>query len=249
MTGKLKIALAQCNPTVGAIDDNLAVAVAAWRSGQHLGADLVVLPELFLSGYPPEDLVLKPAFVRAVREAVDSLAARTAEGPAMIVGAPWCDEAGEDGQGGVYNAALLLEGGAVAAKRFKSNLPNYGVFDEKRVFAAGAPAGPINFRGVRIGVCVCEDIWLPDACETLEESGAEILVVINGSPFEHQKSDERLNIALSRVVETGLPLVYVNMVGGQDELVFDGGSFVLNRDRSLALRANSFDADVVLTTW
>lgn len=252
MTGKLKIALAQCNPTMGAIDDNLEMAVAAWRSSARLGADLVVLPELFLSGYPPEDLVLKSAFVRAVQDAVDDLAAATTDGPAIIVGAPWCDGAGESGQDGVdrvYNAALLLEGGVIAAKRFKSNLPNYGVFDEKRVFAAGAPAGPINFRGVRLGVCVCEDIWSPDVCETLEESGAEILVVINGSPFEHRKSDERLNIALARVVETGLPLAYVNIVGGQDELVFDGGSFVLNRDRSLALRAKPFEADVVLTTW
>ncbi len=249
MTGKLKIALAQCNPTMGAIDDNLQLAVAAWRSAADQGADLVVLPELFLSGYPPEDMVLKPAFVRAVRDAVDGLAAATADGPALIVGAPWLADAGEGVAEGVYNAALLLEGGAIAATRFKSNLPNYGVFDEKRVFAAGAPAGPINFHGVRLGVCVCEDIWSPDACETLEESGAEILLVINGSPFEHHKADERLNIALARVVETGLPMAYVNLVGGQDELVFDGGSFVLNRDRSLALRAKPFESDVVLTTW
>ena len=245
MTDSLRIALAQCNPTMGAIDDNVTLATAAWREAAEQGADLVVLPELFVSGYPPEDLVVKPAFVRAAMDGVAKLAAATADGPALVVGTPWR----EADDGPVYNAALLLEGGAVAAKRLKSNLPNYGVFDEKRVFAAAAPQGPVSFRGVRLGLCVCEDVWSPEVCETLEESGAEILLVINGSPYEHGKSDERLNIAVARVTETGLPMAYVNLVGGQDELVFDGGSFVLNADRGLALRAPAFVPAVVTTQW
>lgn len=245
MTDSLRIALVQCNPTMGAIEDNVALAIDAWLEAADQGADLVVLPELFVSGYPPEDLVVKPAFVRSAMEGVARLASATSKGPAVVVGTPWR----EADDGPVYNAALLLDGGTVVAKRFKSNLPNYGVFDEKRVFAAAAPQGPVNFRGVRLGLCICEDIWAPEVCETLEESGAEILLVVNGSPFENDKPDERLNIAVARVTETGLPMAYVNLVGGQDELVFDGGSFVLNGDRSLASRAPAFVSDVVMTTW
>jgi NAD+ synthase len=195
----------------------------------------VVFPELSVTGYPPEDLVLKPAFQEAVRGLVGELAAETVDGgPALLVGAPWVQD------GKLYNAALVLDGGKIAATRFKHDLPNYGVFDEKRVFAAGPLPGPIQFRGMRLGVMVCEDMWQPDVAECLGESGAEILVVPNGSPFETDKVDTRLSLAVARVTETGRPLVYVNQVGGQDELVFDGASFVLNADRKLAIQAPSW---------
>jgi len=242
MTDKLTIAMAQINPTVGDIDGNVARILAAREKSE--GADLVVFPELVLSGYPPEDLVLKPFFQDKIEEAANRLAAATGDGgPAMLVGAPWRHE------GGLYNAVLLLDHGAIAAVRYKWNLPNYGVFDEKRVFNAGPMPGPVNFRDVRIGVPVCEDIWSPEVPECLLESGAEILIVANGSPFESDKGDIRLQHAVQRVTETGLPLIYVNQVGGQDELVFDGGSFALNADCGLSVRQPAFVEDIAMTVW
>ena len=223
MTNALKIALAQLNPTVGAVARNLARARKARTEATRLGADLVMFTELYVSGYPPEDLVLKPSFVSACMEAVREFARDTADGgPAVLIGTPW-----EEG-GRVYNAVALLDEGRVASHRFKHDLPNYGVFDEKRVFAVGPAPGPMSFRGVRVGVPICEDIWTEEVCETLVETGAEFLLVPNGSPYEKEKDDVRLNIAVARVTETGLPIAYVNQVGGQDELVFDGASFALN---------------------
>src|SRR5579883_2732361 len=197
----LAIAIAQLDPTVGDIAQNIRKLRDAHAEAARQGGDLVVATELAVSGYQPEDLVLKPAFVRACEAAVQDLAAITRNGPGMIVGSPW----GRDGK--VYNAAVLLEGGKVAAMRFKHELPNYGVFDEKRVFATGPMPGPISFKGVRLGIPICEDIWLPDVPECLAESGAEILIVPNGSPFETDKPDERLSLAVARTKETGLPLV------------------------------------------
>ena len=142
----------------------------------------------------------------------------------MIVGTPWVEG------GKLYNAVALLDGGRIAALRFKVDLPNYGVFDEKRVFAPGPLPGPVSFRGVRLGVPICEDIWGPEPVECIAETGGEILLVPNGSPYRRNVMDERLNVAVARVKESGLPLIYVNQVGGQDELVFDGASFALNSD-------------------
>jgi len=244
MTERLKIALAQLNPTVGDIAGNEAKVLAARQQAADAGADLVVYAELVLVGYPPEDLMLKPAFQAEVEAAVARLAAVTADGgPAMLVGSSW-REAGK-----LYNAAILLDGGEIVAKRFKHDLPNYGVFDEIRIFDAGPLTGPVNFRGVRLGVMICEDMWQEDAAECLAETGAEILVVPNGSPFEADKFDERTNYAVARVQETSLPLVYVNQVGGQDELVFDGISFVLNADSSQAARMVAWQEDVTITDW
>ncbi len=244
MTGELAIALAQTDPKVGDVAGNLALARDARAKAAKLGADLVVFSELNIAGYPPEDLVLKPAFQEACRAAVESLAADTADGgPGVIVGAPWVEA------GRLHNTALLLDGGKIAAWRHKHELPNYGVFDEKRVFAAGPLPGPVVFRGVRLGLMICEDMWFPDAAECLVESGAEILVVPNGSPFEIDKLDERIALGVQRVVETGLPLIYVNQIGGQDELVFDGASFVLNADRQLAAQMPAFVSDLALTKW
>jgi NAD+ synthase len=204
----------------------------------------MVTGELAVCGYPPEDLVLKPAFQRRIAEQVQAFAAETADGgPAVILGTPWRDNAK------LYNAALLIEGGKIVTQRYKHLLPTYGVFDEDRVFARGPAPGPMQFKGVRLGVMVCEDMWQPDVTETLDESGAEMLIVINGSPFEIDKSDQRLNLAVARVTESKLPLIYVNQVGGQDELVFDGHSFVLNADRSLRIQGPAWEERVVMTNW
>jgi NAD+ synthase len=241
MSATLRIALAQLNPTVGAINANLAKARDAIAGATN--ADLVMFPELYIAGYPPEDLVLRPSFVAACRSAVETLAAETTAGKAVLVGAPWADN------GKLHNAAILCAEGRIAGVRYKHDLPNYGVFDEKRVFDPGPAPGPISFKGVRLGIPICEDIWTPEVCETLAETGAEILLSPNGSPFEGNKDDVRLNLAVARVVETGLPLVYLNQVGGQDELVFDGASFAVNADRTLALQMPMFEERVTVTEW
>ena len=238
----LAIALAQVNPVVGDVSGN-AAKVRAVRA-QASDADLILFPELFIAGYPPEDLVLKPAFQAACRAAIEALARETADnGPAMIVGTPWV----EDGK--LYNTAALLDRGRIAGLRFKVDLPNYGVFDEKRVFTPGPLPGPVNVRGVRIGVPICEDIWGPEPAECIAETGGEILLVPNGSPYRRGVVDQRLSVAVARVKETGLPLIYLNQVGGQDELVFEGASFVLNADASLAAQLPAFKEAVVTTHW
>jgi NAD+ synthase len=241
---KLAIAIAQLNATVGDIAGNAEKVRRARAEAAGQGADLVVFPELYISGYPPEDLVLKPAFQAACRTAVEQLARETAQpGPALVIGTPWLDD------DKLYNAAALLDGGVIAALRYKVDLPNYGVFDEKRVFAPGPLPGPVNFRGVRLGLPVCEDIWGPEPAECIAETGGEILLVLNGSPYRHGVADERLNVIVPRIKETGLPLIYANQVGGQDELVFDGASLALNADCSLAFQLDSYKETVVTTQW
>jgi NAD+ synthase len=242
MTDRFRIALAQLNPTMGDVAGNLGRARKA--RAEAAAADVILFSELFIVGYPPEDLVLKPALQQAAREAVEALAADTADGgPAVLMGAPWLDD------GKLYNAVLLLEGGKVTAHTYKHDLPNYGVFDEKRVFTPGPMPGPFNIRGVRIGVPICEDIWTPDVVECLAETGGEILLVPNGSPFEAGKEDVRLNLVAARVTEAGKPLIYLNQVGGQDELVFDGASLVANADCSIAWALPSWEEKVAITEW
>ncbi|GHD61379.1 NAD+ synthase [Thalassobaculum fulvum] len=244
MTDTLTITLAQLNPRVGDIAGNLDKLRRVRAQAAGDGADVILTPELYVCGYPPEDLVLKPMFVAECRTAIEELARETGDGgPAVLLGAPWLDG------GKLYNAMLLLDGGRVVTARYKVDLPNYGVFDEKRVFAAGPPPGPIDVRGVRIGVPICEDIWTPEVVECVAETGGEILLVPNGSPFELGKSDVRVQLGVARVVESGLPLVYLNQIGGQDELVFDGASFVLNADRDLVLQMPAWQEAVVTTRW
>ncbi len=244
MTDRLAIALAQSNPTVGRLDLNIEKLRAARAEAAAGGADLLLTSELYVCGYPPEDLVRKPLFVAEAREAVEAFARETADGgPAVLLGAPWVEA------DRLHNSQVLLDGGAVAAARHKHDLPNYGVFDEKRVFDAGPMPGPLNFRDTRIGVPICEDIWTPDVVECLAETGGELLLVPNGSPFEAGKADVRVHHAVARVVETGLPLVYLNQVGGQDELVFDGASFAMNADRSLAWQLPAWREKVAVTRW
>src|ERR1700692_1976293 len=246
---RLAIAVAQLNPVVGDVEGNLERARRARAQAASDGADVVAYPELFIAGYPPEDLVLKPAFQAACRAAVESLARETGDGgPAVLIGTPWV----EDGK--LYNAYALLAGGRIEAIRFKVNLPNYGVFDEKRVFAAGPVPGPVSFRGVRLGLPVCEDTWTDwgdyeNVVECLAETGTEILIVPNGSPYWRDKADVRLNVSVARVTEAGLPLLYINQVGGQDELVFDGASFALNADLSVAAQLPAFAENVTTLRW
>jgi NAD+ synthase len=239
----LKIALAQLDSVVGDLAGNVTKMRRARAQAAALDAELIVFPELFITGYPPEDLVRKPAFAAAARAAIEAFASETGDGgPGILIGTVWPQD------GKVYNAVAVIDGGQLVGVRFKVDLPNYGVFDEKRNFDQGPMPGPINFRGVRIGVPICEDIWQQEVCECLQETGAEILISPNGSPFDWPKPDQRLNVAVARVTETGLPLVYLNQVGGQDELVFDGASFVINGDASLAVQLPAWAEHVGLAT-
>ncbi|KIP99148.1 NAD synthetase [Agrobacterium tumefaciens] len=241
----LRIAVGQFNPTVGDVVGNLALARQARADAASQGADLLLLSELFISGYPPEDLVLKPAFLKSCLKAVEDLAADTADGgPGIIIGFP------RQGETGRHNSVALIDGGKILALRDKVDLPNYGEFDEKRVFSEGSISGPYNFRGVRIGIPICEEIWNDlGICETLAESGAEILLVPNGSPYYRGKVDVRHQVALRQVIESGLPLVFANQVGGQDELVFDGASFAFNADKTLAFQMSQFETTLAVTDW
>jgi len=245
MKQTLSIYVAQLNATVGAIDTNCDNILIKYNEGSELSADLVVTPELSIVGYPPEDLVLKPFFIRRVEAAVGRLVEATAgDGkPGLIVGVPWWD-------GDILrNASLLLEKGEIKAVRYKNKLPNYGVFDEKRVFTEAPPPLPMDFRGFKLGVMVCEDMWFPDAAKNLAENGADILLVPTCSPYDYRKMDERLMVARERVSETSLPLVFCNQIGGQDELVFEGASFVLQANGDLANQMTAWSEDCLLTKW
>ncbi|WP_395624158.1 NAD+ synthase [Sphingomonas daechungensis] len=242
MTNRLSIALAQMNQRVGDLEGN-ARAILAMRD-RASGADLLMVPELQLTGYPPEDLVLKPEFVRRTMEAAERLIDATASpGPALLFGSIH-NEGGLD-----YNVMILAEGGRMVARRLKRELPNYGTFDEKRVFASGPLPEPIEFRGVRIGVPICEDIWQEIVCSHLADAGAEILLVPNGSPYELDKDDKRALLVRSRVTMTGLPMAYLNRVGGQDELVFDGSSFIMHPDGERVVQFPDWDEKLLLTEW
>ena len=234
----LRLTLAQINPTVGALADNAAAMRRIVMD--HAGrSDLVIFPELALSGYPPEDLVLKPFFLDEVERTVRRLCADTKDGPAFLLPCPW---RGSDG--GLHNAALLAQGGEIRHRIYKTCLPNYGVFDERRYFVKADLPEPFELNGVRIGALICEDMWLPEVAAHLKSREAEILVSPNASPFELGKKALRLKVARERVAETGLPIVYVNQIIGQDELVFDGGSFALNESGALLAACPRFAEDV-----
>ncbi|MGY6635119.1 MAG: NAD+ synthase [Alkalilacustris sp.] len=236
---RLRLTLAQLNPTVGALADNAARARAAWQEGRAAGADMVVLPEMFLVGYQPQDLVLRPAFLADARAHLDRLAADCADGPALGIGLPVMEG------GRRHNAYAVLAEGTVRAMILKHHLPNEDVFDERRLYAPGPVCGPYSVAGVRLGSPICEDAWHGDVAEALAETGAEVLVVPNGSPYARGRLEARQAHMVARVIETGLPLVYVNMVGGQDDQVFDGASFVLNPGGAVAVQLPPFDEAVV----
>ena len=235
MADRFRLTLAQLNPVLGDLAGNAAKAKAAWEAGLAAGADMVALTEMFLTGYQTQDLVLKSAFVAAAAAALAQLAADCGDGPALGIGAP--HRAG----GKLFNGYFILHQGRIQTVVLKHHLPNSDVFDEKRVFAAADVHGPYRVGPLRIGTPICEDSWHPDVCETLAETGAEILLVPNGPPYHRGKPDVRMNLMVARVIETGLPLVYLNMTGGQDDQVFDGASFVLNPGGRLALQMPQFD--------
>lgn len=244
MPRSLRIALGQCNPAVGDLAGNRAIALRAVEAAAGAEADLLAMPEMCLSGYPLQDLVLRPAFQRDCMAAMRRLAEEAADsGVAVLAGGPLAQE------GRVYNALYLLDSGAVRAVIRKHHLPGEGVFDEPRVYAQGGMAGPLAVRGARIGAAICEDFWHGDVAETLAESGADVLLCANGSPYETGKYDERMQVMLRRAVETRLPLAYVNLVGGQDDHVFDGGSFAVNRDGALTVQAPFFEEALAVTDW
>ena len=239
----LTIALAQLNPTVGDVARNAALARQARDTAGDQGADLVVFSELFLVGYPPEDLVLRPALVQVAASWLEELVHDSAAGgPGVVVGLPW-----RNGNA-LHNAVALVADGH-AEVRYKHELPNYGVFDEKRVFDPGPMPEPVDFRGTRVGLPICEDVWFPAVASHLAGQGAELLIVPNGSPFEVDKSEQRFHLIAQRIRECGLPLIYVNQVGGQDELVFDGGSFVVNANARLAQVLPFWKDSIALTGW
>ena len=257
----LRLAFAQINPTVGDLAGNLAMIRAARAQAQ--GADLLITPEMALSGYPPEDLILQPDFLRDCAAALDELARDTADGgPGLVIGAPVCGDnpVFDNGENAfvqaasplgspVYNAAVLLTDARCVGWRGKQRLCNYGVFDEARVFCPAPPAGPLSFRGVLLGLLICEDLWQSHVCAGLVAGGAEILLCLNGSPWHGEQGKQRAQVAQARVREGARPLAYVNMVGGQDDLVFDGASFVLNPDGACVFAAPAFEQGVFCTDW
>ncbi|WP_306131844.1 NAD+ synthase [Roseivivax marinus] len=230
MADRFRLTLAQLNPTVGDLAGNASLARDAWEAGRAADADLVALPEMFVTGYNTQDLVIKPAFHMAAIEEIRALARDCADGPALAIGGPWIE--GTE----LFNAYFILKGGKIASTQLKHHLPNDAVFDEVRIFDAGPIGGPYSVGNTRIGSPICEDAWYDDVAETQAETGAELLLVPNGSPYHRGKYEVRLNHMIARTVETGLPLVYLNMVGGQDDQVFDGGSFVLNPGGKMAVQ-------------
>ncbi|MGB1209297.1 MAG: NAD+ synthase, partial [Paracoccaceae bacterium] len=236
------LTLAQLNPTVGDLAGNAAKARDAWQAGRAAGTDLVALPEMFLSGYNAQDLVRKAAFVADAMATAQALAEACADGPALAIGCPWTED------GALYNAYLICKGGKIASKALKHHLPNDSVFDEVRIFDAGPLGGPYSVGNTRIGSPICEDAWHPDVSETLMETGAEFLLVPNGSPYARGKQDVRFNHMVARVIETDLPLIYLNMVGGQDDQIFDGASFALNPGGALAVQLPAFETDITHIT-
>jgi len=244
MTDRLKIAFAQMNQRMGDLVANASAMLDMRRRAAAGGADLLLCPELQLTGYPPEDLMLKPEFVRRTMECTEKLVEATVEpGPAMLFGTA----VGEASS--TYNAMVLASGGRVLGRTLKRELPNYGTFDEKRVFTSGPLPEPIEFNGVKIGVPICEDIWEDIVCAHLAEAGAEMLLVPNGSPYELDKDERRQQLVRARALSTGLAIAYVNRVGGQDELAFDGSSFVVHPDGELVVQMADWDEGLLITDW
>ncbi len=238
MADRFRLTIAQLDPTVGDLRGNAAKARFVWQRARAEGSDFVGFPEMFIAGYQPQDLIRRPGFAEDAMRVIDALAADCADGPPLGIGGPYL--AGDV----LYNAYFVLESGQVQARVLKHELPNETVFDEVRLYTPGPLQGPVPVGPLRMGIPVCEDAWHETVCETLAESGAEILFVPNGSPYYRGKFATRLNHMVARTVETGLPLVYLNMVGAQDDQVFDGASFVLNPHGALALALPGFDEAV-----
>lgn len=235
MTDRFRLTIGQLNATVGDLPGNAGKAIAAWQTAKDAGADMLALPEMFITGYQTQDLVLKPAFVEQAVEVIQQVGATCTGGPAIGIGGPWRE--GDK----LYNAYWVFRDGQLIARVLKHHLPYKQLFDELRLFDSGPISGPYPIGPARIGSPICEDSWHPDVAETLEETGAGILIVPNGSPYHREKLDLRMGHMVGRVVETGLPLVYVNLVGGQDDQIYDGASFVLNPGGKKAVQLPAFE--------
>ncbi|WP_039760087.1 NAD+ synthase [Bartonella queenslandensis] len=244
MKNNFRVAVAQLNPVVGDIEGNFSLAVMAHQKAQEEGADLVLFTELFISAYPPEDLVLKPAFTKTCEEAVKKLAKITVGGPGIIIGLPLRRN------GEIYNGLMLLDEGRVIAESLKFDLPNYAEFDEKRLFSSGPRPKPIVYHGIQLGIVICEDLWNDFSLSTeLKDKGAEIILVLNGSPYYRNKILKRMNVVHTQALQSGVPIIYANQVGGQDELVFDGGSFALNGQGKKVFQMKHFEKHIALSHW
>lgn len=243
MSQHLLAALAQLNPVMGDITGNTAKLMATWREAQRRGADIVITSEMYMTGYSPEDFILKPRIHKVISECIASLVRDTAAGPAILLGTPWVVA------GQLYNAALLIEGGKIVDVTLKHDLPNYGPFDDKRIFAAGPVPKPMVWRDTKLGVIICEDMWTADVAHELKQQGAEILFVLNASPFQLGKQEKRHELALERVRETGLSLAYVNQYGGQDELVYEGSTFVVAPSGEIRAQARAWSEDILFVSF
>ncbi|GAA5109343.1 NAD+ synthase [Bartonella jaculi] len=244
MKDDFRVAVAQLNPVVGDIEGNFSLAVMAYQEAKEKGADLVLFTELFISAYPAEDLVLKPSFVKACEDAVKELARVTAGGAGIVIGLPLRRD------GKIYNGAMLLDEGRIIAESLKFDLPNYAEFDEKRVFSPGPRPEPLIYHGVRLGIVICEDIWNDSSlCAQLGNKGAEIILVLNGSPYCRKKTLRRIEVVRAQALQSGVPIIYANPVGGQDELVFDGGSFALNGQGKMVFQMKHFESHIALSHW
>ncbi|WP_375656899.1 NAD+ synthase [Bartonella sp. CM120XJJH] len=244
MKNDFRVSIAQLNPIVGDIEGNFSLAVMAHQKAKEEGADLVLFTELFISAYPPEDLVLKPAFIKTCEETVKKLAKITLGGPGIVIGLPLRRN------GNIYNGVMLLDEGRVIAESLKFDLPNYAEFDEKRLFSSGPRPEPIVYHGIKLGIVICEDLWNDFSLSTeLKDKGAEIILVLNGSPYYRNKTLKRIDIVHTQALRSGIPIIYANQVGGQDELVFDGGSFALNGEGKKIFQMKHFDSHIALTHW
>ena len=239
MKNNLKIALAQLNPIVGDVKGNI-IKLIDIRNNLKDEVDIIVAPELYVTGYPIDDLVLRNDFLELVENEINILAKITNDGKAAIVlGAPRKEK------NSIRNSVFVLDDGKITSFRDKHNLPNSGVFDEQRIFSPGALSGPVKIRNVLIGLPICEDIWTENVIECLCETGAEIILSINASPYSLKKHDQRMSVAVSRVIESKIPLIYLNRVGGQDELVFDGASFCLSHEGELSVQLKDFQEEIL----
>ncbi|WP_455477475.1 NAD+ synthase [Bartonella sp. B41] len=244
MKNDFRVAIAQLNPVVGDIEGNFSLAEMAYHQAKTEGADLVLFTELFISAYPPEDLVLKPVFTKECRKAVEKLAQVTKGGIGIIIGVPLrCGDS-------IYNGAVLLDKGQIVAEILKFDLPNYAEFDEKRVFSLGSHPEIVVYHGIKLGILICEDIWNDfSICTELGNKGAEIILVLNGSPYNRGKTQERIKIVRAQAIQSGIPIVYANQVGGQDELVFDGGSFASDERGKVVCQMKHFESHIALIGW
>ncbi|WP_019223683.1 NAD+ synthase [Bartonella rattaustraliani] len=244
MKNDFRVAVAQLNPVVGDIEGNFSLAVMAHQKAKQEGADLVLFTELFISAYSPEDLVLKPAFTKTCETAVKKLAEITVGGPGIIIGLPLRRH------NHIYNSAVLLDEGRVVSESFKFDLPNYAEFDEKRLFSAGSRPEPLDFHGMKLGIAICEDIWNDFSfCAELNNKGAEIILALNASPYDRRKILRRIEVVRKQALQSGIPIIYANQVGGQDELVFDGGSFAVNEQGKTVFQMKHFENHISVSHW